>query len=210
MDEKQKIERLDLDTFLACLAVLENFRPSLIEHQDKPDFIITVTSAGKKIGVETTRSVYQEVVRAMKSFRFTECRDSLMNLTHLKDGEKRRSKDDLLASVTNFSSPWKKSEESASEWKNKIARALTIKRQKLNQAGFRSFDENWLLIHDEPRLPNQNLVQYRAERDLNALFLEPSGVARDFDRVFIHSGLNLFRWHNQKVKHCTCQDIGVG
>ena len=170
--------------------------PNSIVASEKPDFIIT--SAGKKTGIEITRAVSQEYVRAQK-LHVSECLSSWIDLTHLKDGETRRSKKEILASIMNLSSQWKRTEKSTLEWKDKIAKALKSKRKKYNQSDYQIFDENWLLIRDDPPLPALDLMEGRARRNLQALFLESSGVARDFDIVFVHSGQYLFRWHKGEL-----------
>jgi hypothetical protein len=170
--------------------------PGSIVASEKPDFIIT--SAGKKTGVEITRAVSQEFVRAQKLHAF-KCPDSWINLTHLEDREKRRSNEEIFASITDCSSPWKKTEESTLEWKNKIAKALRLKRAKYNRPDYQVFDENWLLIHDDPPLPALDEMRDRAWRNLEALFLEPANVVRDFDTMFVHSGQYLFRWREQEL-----------
>jgi hypothetical protein len=203
--DKKSIERVDLNALLSCLARLDKFQPSSIDHKDKPDFIIS--NAGKNIGVETTRAVSQEMVRARK-LHFSECPNLWIDVTHLKDRELRRSNKELLASMTNPLPQWKKSKESALEWKNKIAKVLRSKRKKYNRIDFQKFDKNWLLITDDPPLPASDLWKARAERHLNALFREPIGVAYDFDTVFVCSGQFLFRWRNQELHLADTKLVG--
>lgn len=196
MENKKLIERADLDFLLKYLNRLDGFSPTSIAISERPDFIIT--SERNTIGVELTRAVYGEIVRAEK-LHMSECPNLWIDVTHLKDREARRSNEDILESMTNLSSQWKKTEDSALEWKDKIANALKSKREKYNQSNFQVFGENWLLIRDNPSLPASELWEGRAWRHLNNLFREASGVARDFDTVFIHSGQFLFRWRNQEL-----------
>src|SRR5208283_5738809 len=106
MNAKQAIERADLDALLRRVSQLECLTPTAIEHsaQTSPDFIIEL--AGEKIGVEATRSVYQEFVRAMK-LQARDCPNSWVNLTHLEDRPRRRSTPEVRSSVlSGLLAPW--------------------------------------------------------------------------------------------------------
>lgn len=80
------------------------------------------------------------------------------------------------------------------EWKNKIGASLLAKRRALNRPSYQTFRENWLLIHDTSGLPDYPEHFTLACRHLDELFLKPGTFPRDFDCVFIHSHLFLFRW----------------
>lgn len=197
MSSDRTIERIDLDVLLKCLNVLDGLETTSITKSERPDFIITRT--GKKIGVEHTRAVYQEIVRAGK-LHFSTCPHLAIDVTDLKDRQgQRRSNEELLASMTNQSGSWSKEDEARLDWKNKIAACLRSKRKKLNQSGYQMFDENWLLIHEFPPLPASVKTENWAGQYLRAIFSETPGVSKDFDSVFIHSGQYLFRWHKQEL-----------
>jgi hypothetical protein len=90
---KKKIyEFADLDHFLHRLLQVDGFTPSYIEPSERPDFILTADT--KKIGVEVTRLVYQERIRALKlqAERFPAL---WINLTHCVDEGTRRTNSDL-------------------------------------------------------------------------------------------------------------------
>jgi hypothetical protein len=194
MDRKKAIEYADIDVFLKCLNKLDGLVPTSVVHTDKPDFIIKC--ATKTIGVEITRAVYQEVVRAGK-LQFSDCPNSCIDLTSLKDHEPRRSNEEIFVTMTNPSGSWRRVEDLMMDWRDKIANTLKSKRRQLNRADFLLFDKNWLLIHDYPPLPKRGSNLDWAERHLYNLFREPSDVPRDFDNVFIQSGPYLFRWDGQ-------------
>lgn len=194
MTAKQAIERADLDALLRRLLELEGTTPTVVEHstQKSPDFIIEL--AGETIGVEATRSVNQEFVRAMK-LQARDCPNSWVNLTHLIDRPARRSNRQILGSMlAGFSVPWKRVDQSMIEWKDKIAASLLAKRRALNRPGYRTFGQDWLLIHDTPGLPDYPEQVTLACQHLNDLFLAPASFVHDFDCVFIHSHLLLCRW----------------
>lgn len=189
-------ERIDLDVLLKCLNALDGLETTSIEKSEKPDFIITC--ANRTIGVEHTRAVYQEVVRAGK-LHFTKCPNLVADFTDLKDRQARRSNEEILASMLSPVGSWRKTDEANSEWKQKIASRLRSKRDRLNQPGYQLFDENWLLIHDFPPLPAWSETEHWAGSYLKGLFSETPDVSKDFDIVFVHSGQYLFRWKEHEL-----------
>jgi hypothetical protein len=80
------------------------------------------------------------------------------------------------------------------EWKDKVGASLLAKRRALNRPSYRTFGENWLLIHDTPGLQDYPEHFALACQHLSELLAEPVPFACDFDCVFIHSHLFLFRW----------------
>lgn len=193
---KKRIESHQLEDLLERITALGYEMPSDITTSERPDFIVTI--AQKRIGIETTASVYQEYVRGSK-LHFEQCSNSCIVTTHLQDREQRRSNDELLGDMLNLHSAWKDSEQAMCDWRDKIASRLDSKRSKLSKPGFQHFDQNWLLIHDEPGLANDAFTHDRACRHLAALFAAPFTGARDFDTVFLLSDRYLFRWHEQQL-----------
>jgi hypothetical protein len=193
---KKNIELHHLESLLKRISLLGYEIPSEITNSERPDFILKI--AQQRIGVETTSSVFQEYVRSSK-IHFEKCPNSCINTTHLLDRDKRRSSDDLLSDMLNLYSPWKDAEKDMCDWRDKIASALKSKRSKLSNPGFQHFDQNWLLIHDEPGLANDIFSHDRACRHMTSLFSEPVISASDYDTIFILSNLYLFRWHEQQL-----------
>ena len=217
MTNERPIERIDLDTLLKCLNALDGLETLSIAKGEKPDF--TIICKNKKIGIEHTRAVQQEIVRADK-LHFAKCPTITVNLTDLKDREPRRSNEEILESMTNPLVSWKKSAECNLDWKNKIAMRLKSKRKKFNQANYQTFDENWLLIHDFQPLPSSSEMNQDgnwmlihdsppllasteahlwAGQHLKSVFSEAPDVSKDFDTIFVHSGQCLYRWHNRQL-----------
>lgn len=191
MSSDRTIERIDLDVLLRCLNALDGLEVTSITKSERPDFI--VIRGDKKLGIEHTRAVYQEVVRAEK-LHLSECPDLTIDVTDLKERQgQRRANEELLGSMTSQSGSWVKVEEARLDWQNKMAACLRSKRKKLNQLGYQMFNENWLLIHDFPPLPNWAGTQNWAGQHLKAVFSEMAGVSKNFDTVFIQSGRYLFR-----------------
>jgi len=195
MDLKKLIERQDLDLLLSRLSRLEDQVPTAITESERPDFIVAFGSA--TVGIETTRTVHQECVRALK-MQASVHPNQWVNLTHLVDGRPRRKNSELARSMSSTAilQPAKPVEEARRDWGRKVSVALTSKRQKLGQSGYQLFGENWLLIHDFPPLPVYSFdsAECRALcQHLNQILLQRS-LGRDFDKIFIHSGDWLFRW----------------
>lgn len=193
---KKRIESRHLDILLKRITRLGYDIPSDITESERPDFVITL--AGQRIGIEVTVSMYQEYARALK-LHYECCPNVCIVTTNLQDLDTRRSNDELLSDMLNLNSNWKDSEQDMHHWRDKIASTLERKRAKLAKPGFQLFDQNWLLIHDEPGLANDTFTHDRACRHVEALFSVPYAGTRDFDTVFLFSDRYLFRWHQQQI-----------
>src|ERR1035441_101560 len=198
METKKLNERAKLDVLLKRLLQSDGFMPSSIDVSERPDFIITV--ADKKIGVEVTLLAYAEHVRA-SVLQNSNSPFLWVNTTHFRSGPPRRTNAELAQSIGYGAilQPWRPVEAVLLDWKRKTGAVLSSKRQKLNQPDYEVFDRNWLLFDDYPPLSMHDLIQLRAEQHLSALFWEQSTYARDFDKVFVHSGDCLFCWHEGEL-----------
>jgi len=198
MNTKKFIERVDLEALLKILLEKDDFRPDSTVESEKPDFIITMPD--RTIGVETTRSEPEEYFRAL-NIQASKCPHLWINTTHFKHRPFPRTNDELEKSMgyNAILQVGTSPEAKMLEWRQEIATTLNSKRQKFNQVDYQVFDENWLLIHNYRPLPNDEFTQQRAGQLLNCLFLEASGVARDFDTIFVHSGVFLFRWQADEL-----------
>jgi hypothetical protein len=188
---KKKIERFQIDSLLKRLAKLGHAIPESIEETERPDFILRL--AREQIGLETTRAVYQEHIRADKLQQMHYPNECIITM-NLMDRTRRRSNDEILGDMLSIESPWKDCEQDMRDWQDKVSRSLTTKREKLNQPDFRVFDRNWLLIYDEPGLANDAFTFDRACRHLATTFCVQSRHPRDYDAVFVLSHRYLFRW----------------
>ena len=189
---KKLIERQDLDAFLSRLSRIEDQMPNAILESERPDFIVTF--GRESIGIETTRTVHQECVRALKLQASTHpCQ--WVNLTNLVGGQSRRTNCQLERSfgAAALLQPWKTVEESMQDWKLKVSVALNSKRQKLGRPSYQIFGENWLLIHDFPPLPVDWHTRELVFQHLTDIFAQQPKSTRDFEKIFIHSGDWLFR-----------------
>jgi hypothetical protein len=165
--------------------------PNSVEETEKPDFVLRLPR--EQIGLEATRAVYQEHIRADK-LQQTQYPNECIITTNLMDRTRHRSNDEILQDMLSIDSPWKDCEQDMRDWQDKVSRSLTTKREKLNQPDFRVFDRNWLLIYDEPGLANDAFTFDRACRHLATMFYVQSRHPRDYDAVFVLSHRYLFRW----------------
>jgi hypothetical protein len=174
--------------------------PTKIEFSDRPDAVVFYPD--KTVGLEATSVTYQEVFRAMnlhkELFPPSPTLNSVITTIHLVDGERRRSNDEIKNVMFDPSSPWKNSEQVILEWGEKIEKRWKLKLKKLNQPGFRTFDENWLLIHEEFGVTSQRDVRPMCQQLANFLTVD-AGYANEFDLVFINSFKCLFKWQSGKL-----------
>jgi len=194
MNVKKFIERADIEALLKRLLEKDEFKPDSIVESEKPDFIITMTD--RTIGIETTRSEPEEYFRALNEYPHL-----WINTTHFKNRAHRRTNDQLFASTgcNGLLQPWKSEASTMLDWLETIRAALNSKREKFNKMNFKKFDENWLLIHNHRPLPNNKFTEQLAAQHLNNLFNEVSNFASNFDTVFVHSGVFLFRWQKEEL-----------
>jgi len=186
-------ERKNLDELLERLLKVDHFEPDSVIESEKPDFIIE--HQGSKIGIETTRAVAEEYVRAIR-LQTSKHPSLWVNISDLMCRTTRRSNKDLEAimGVNGLLRPWKRTSIVLEERKHKISKFLNAKRQKLNQSDFQKFNENWLHIYDYPPLPDYECDREIMTQHIGTLLSAPSTFKKDFDCVFIHSGKCLFRW----------------
>ncbi len=196
MSHKKNIERFHVDDLLTRITKLGYSMPISIADSERPDFILTY--ADGQIGLETTRSVYQEYVRAGK-LQDQKFPQEFIVITNLKDGQSRRSNDDIVSDMFDFEGPWNNCENHIRDWRDKVAASLKSKREKLNGSGFQILPRNWLLIYDDPPLGNDVFTYERACRHLLWVFHQASGVAKEYDAVFVLSHRYLFRWDKDKL-----------
>jgi hypothetical protein len=205
MELRKHIERSQIETLFQRLQRLRERMPDTIEAAESPNFILRFGEGG--VGLEVTRSVSQEYVRGMK-LHDSQYPAEWVITTNLTDKSRRRSNDEITAEMLNSGedAPWKSCEQEMADWRDKIARSLSAKRERLNQPTFQKYSKNWLLIYDQPGLPNDTFTHERAPRYLDGLFAAPSKHDLDFDSIFLLSRRYLFRrrenkllWHYDKA-----------
>jgi len=196
MSTRKHIERSQLDALIGRITQLGYDPPSSIRDSERPDFILDIR--GRNIGLETTSAVYQEYKRGRMLHR-TGYPAGCVAMSGLQDGERRRSNDEIVHDMLTIGGPWQDADEGMVDWREKIADSLNSKRSKLSDPDFQRFDENWLLIFDEPPLPDDVFTYDRACRHLADLFCQAPTTSRDFESVFIYSDRYLFRWRENQL-----------
>jgi hypothetical protein len=186
-EENKRIERQLLDELISRLVPLGYPDPTDIQSRESPDF--SMIMSGESIGVELTRSTFEEYCRASRQLP-----DGFMIYDRLRDHGVRRPTEELIADATDITSDWTSAEEQRRDWGGKIAKSLVRKRLKLNSDSFEKFPQNWLLIYDFPPLRNDDLAVHY----LSPLLGQPAKEV-DFDTVFILSNYYLFRWRDKKL-----------
>lgn len=197
MSTRKRIERLQIKALFERITQLGYDSPTAIQDSERPDFILKI--GDKTVGLETTFAVYQEYVRAER-LHHTVCPKACIDVTTLKDRERRRSNDEILSDIRTIGGPWQDEEDYMIDWRVKVAQSLQAKRMRLNQPGFQLFDENWLLIQDEPGLADDvDFTNERARRHLAIVFCGPTTTTSEFDTVFVSSRRHLFRWSGNRL-----------
>ena len=198
MDAKKQIECSQIEALFQRLQKLRQRMPDSIEEAESPDFILSFGE--ERVGLEVTRSVWQEYVRGSKLHDALYPAEWVMT-TNLMDGSRRRSNEEITTEMLNSGedAPWRSCEQEMTDWRDKIARSLSAKRERLNQPTFQSCGKNWLLIYDQPGLANDTFTFDRACRHLAGLFAAPTMFRSDFDAVFLLSRRYLFRWREDEL-----------
>src|SRR5438309_2291397 len=92
--ENKRIERQLLDELINRLVLLGYPEPTDIQSRESPDFSMIVS--GESIGVELTRSTFEEYCRASRQLS-----DGFMIYDRLKDYGVRRPTEELIADATD-------------------------------------------------------------------------------------------------------------
>jgi len=196
MEPKKSSERTNVEALLKRLVKVGQPWPSSIEEGERPDFILQYGEA--QVGVETTRSVYQEMVRADKLHQ-AKCPGEWFITTNLIDGPRRRSDQEILGEMLSNDPAWRSCAQEMRGWRDKIARSLAAKRGRLNQPGFKHFQRNWLLIYDLPGLGNDVFSFQKAPFHIAEIFSSAPEYGLDYDAIFVLSRRYLFRYQNKKI-----------
>lgn len=196
MSRKKRGERRQLQALLDRIEPFGYWGPFGISASERPDFILEF--GARRIGVETTLATFQEYARA-QHLHFTRCPKNTVKTSELKDGVRRRKNEEILRDMLNSAEPWGSHEEQMRWWRERIARCLQSKRERLSQPDYQRFDENWLLISDIPQLDDDSFAMEQACAHLVSVFAEATAARIDFDTIFIHSGNYLFRFTGSRL-----------
>lgn len=176
--------------FLATFKNSELFEyPLTVHHSDKPDFVLT--DAKKKIGIECVEAVPSGWY-AVQAYREHKGISIPMPTPHFNLEKDKLTKSDVekLATGQVPTLPWM-GNKPEKHWAKLIANSFEDKVKKLRQGNYQdkegSFDETWLLIQEEARVP----VHSKEDLELALKYLKPKlehlYKERCFDKIFIHS-----------------------
>ena len=176
---KQHTERYSLARLIASVPDHLNY-PLMIVHDDRPDFV--VVSLENRIGIEHTEIVPENVARS--SFLRSKGLGPDMYFTpRAAYGEERRTaqelKDEILSDKPGGGWHGKAPERETSDAIVGFALAKTSSAQK---DGYRTFDENWLLMYNNWPGPAVNLSESASMAHTRLI---DGGAFDQFDRIYV-------------------------
>ncbi len=193
----EHVERFTIARLLATLPLERFDYPLLIEHDDKPDFRLTMGS--RTVGIEHTEGITENEAHA-QALRAKGYGADFHFLPHAKVGETKKSRQQLIAEIRSDepSEPWI-GDSPEHEWAEFMVHFLQEKAVAFRKPEFEKLSQNWLLIYDN--LPLPALDQEKASTLLFNALSAADGFA-DFDHVFIVSGEILYEFSNgRKLVH---------
>jgi hypothetical protein len=181
--------------------------PYCVDLSERPDVLLQ--SKSKRIGLEITFAATEEYRRAQALHRRGRFSQRVITTTNLVVTDRRRASQELVAEMLDPQSPPMEHERGMALWAEKLRAAIMVKREKLNQPDFQRFDENWLLIEDEPGLPSDQWAFDSAWDLLLDLFGSLAPLSVEFDRIFIHSDQSLFICRDRRLCHQFWEQQGL-
>jgi hypothetical protein len=178
--EKYQTERYSIAHLLASLPSEELFFPLLLNHQERPDFVLTMVN--RKIGIEHIEAVPENHVRASIFRKQGEGPQVHLLQRHIP-GESRRSNNAILSEITHdrAGAPWVGNDVEV-EWAEVMLHCIKGKVKKLNKPGFSKFEENWLLIYKNWPLPG---IRHKEASSLLSNSCVADGLLDEFSRIFV-------------------------
>ena len=210
---KLHTERWTMYRFLATHGDLSEFvYPLTVVHKDRPDFRIEMH--GRKIGVEVTSAMPEEYARAL-ALRDKHYPNSPMEPDYFRWGSPKRTNRAILRilmeSQSRLSGPGWVGDSVEREWAVAICAAFQSKTKVLNAKGFKRYQWNGLLVHDNVPQVGMDLeaalIHLRTRlkavseslpaswRTFSALFIESHErfVAVETGSSFVRSVNNIWR-----------------
>lgn len=178
--KKDQAERYSIAHLMASLPAKEISFPLCLNHQDRPDFVLKMTSS--EIGIEHIEAVPENHVRA-SIFRQKGEGPKVDLLQRHRPGELRRSNNVILREINKdkAGSPWVGNDVEV-EWAEVMLHCVRGKIENLNKAGFAKFESNWLLIYNNWPLPG---VHYEEASAMLADSCIREGLLNEFSRIFV-------------------------
>ena len=194
MSDTQQAEKVFVKKLLTRLKSLDpGLIVEVVEFDDRPDAVLNLNDS--QIGLEVTRCASREQIRGEKMHR-NDFPNLCVSPTEVPDGPDNRSRDEIARDMSDFSRPWKNSNELLNNWGNQVYNLIAGKRDKLNRPGFRLFPQNWLLLHDEPGIFDVPHIANPSLEVLKLVLKSNPALPHNFNTVFILSWDFLFRFQN--------------
>ena len=200
---KEHTERYSLARLLASVPDELSY-PLMIVHDDRPDFVIA--SLENRIGIEHTEIVPENVARS--SFLRSKGLGSDVYFTpRAKYGEGRKTaqelKDDILSDKPGGGWHGNGPERETADAIVGFALGKTSSAQK---EGYRTFDQNWLLMYNN--WPGPAVRLYESASLAHARLLA-GGAFNEFDRIYVLGSRTLVEMTAAGVKEIELVEPGV-
>lgn len=159
------------------------FYPLELIKRERPDFLLK--SGEVQIGIEHTEAVPENEARKTV-LRDKQNGPEVYSIYHRHPGEPKKSKKLLIREIESVEEGDGWAGDSVEvEWSIAMDYFVRRKIDKLMKAGFEKFNQNWLLIYDNWRLPA--LIREKATSCLLRLVLRYNCFEK-FDHIYIISG----------------------
>ena len=178
--KKDQTERYSIAHLMASLPAEEISFPLCLNHQERPDFVLHMTSS--EIGIEHIEAVPENHVRA-SIFRQNGVGPKVHLLQRHRPGESSRSNNVILSEINKDKAgpPWVGNEVEV-EWADVMLHCVKGKIETLNKAGFTKFESNWLLIYNNWPMPG---VHHAEASAMLADSCISEGLLNEFSRIFV-------------------------
>ncbi len=179
-------ERYMMARFLATIAESELVcYPLTIEHRDKPDFALRHQNG--EVGVECVEAVPDEWYR-IQEIRDRDFPDALNFGQHFRPGKRVRVFTDEerieVANGSRASYPWV-GNMAAKQWTEAMEYFIRSKTDKLRSGNYSEFQNMWLLIQDEWRVPMHSEEDVRESAEMCLTRISEFLVPPCFSTIYI-------------------------
>jgi hypothetical protein len=163
--------------------------PLKLEHQDRPDFVLTMPTGC--VGIEVTTAEHPDLGKAL-AINERKYSGRPMHAHSFPPGKKRTNAEiEDIASGHDRGRGWG-CDEAEREWADSMTCVVTEKASNLAKPGYQRRDNAWLVIYD-----NLFFVFGHEKRQKAATyFLESVGTMHvmSFERIFIEKGQNVLEF----------------
>lgn len=159
--------------------------PISVVHREKPDFVINQGEVF--IGVECVEAVPEEWYE-IQALRERKNPNAVIFANHYTPGLKSLSKieKEECAAGRGSSYPWM-GDAPEREWADAMAYFINEKTKKLRAGNYSEFQENWLLIQDEWRVPIHSAADLLKALNSCLPLIKENWIRPCFNKIFIHA-----------------------